>query len=296
VNTAALKGLIVPLDGLLDRPTGPSWYDYALAAARMDGGFYGLPFASQALVLAYQTDLFVAPPFSWSDLLASPGPFVFPGGDPEATFTLAQYLALGGPLTDAAGRPGLDPTILAQVLAFYGSARSSNVLPLSARQYTTATQTWGLLRGGRAASALATLSSFLAEGDPKTLSAIPLPTRDGAGTVLTRAWSWSIVGRDPSRQALAGELIAWLIDPTFLGPWTHALGLLPSTTEALSQWPDGADLAVASRLVTVARPAPPAEVLAAFGPPLQEAVVSVLSGEATPEKAALAAAQAIHSP
>ena len=48
LHTAALKGLISPLDEIVDAPQLPEWYEYAISAAYVDGTFVGVPFSSEA--------------------------------------------------------------------------------------------------------------------------------------------------------------------------------------------------------------------------------------------------------
>lgn len=296
LNAATLKGLIVPLEELMPEPAEPGWFPFAQAASNVDGGFFGLPFASDADVFAYRTSIFSTAPLSWADLVSETTTFLFPAGDPLAAFTLAQYLSLNGALADDDGRPALDPATLSDVLAFYGSANASGSLPLSARQYNHAVETWLALRENRAAAAVAPFSDFLAEHNLRNETAIPLPTKTGEGITFTQSWAWAIVTPSPERQKLAAELLSWLSAPEFLGPWTYALGFLPPTEPALELWPDASATAVAFSLIDVARPRPPEEVLATFGPPLQTAVNAVLSGGTTPDAAARAAAQAIQGP
>jgi multiple sugar transport system substrate-binding protein len=296
LNTATVKELLAPLDGLIEKPAAPEWYDHAIAASQVGGGFFGLPFASEAEVLAYRTFSYSSAPHTWSDILAGPSPFLFPAGDPDATFTLIQYLALEGPLFDESGRPSLDPATLTDVLAFYGTAHASNILALSASQYTSANETWSAFLAEKAFSVVAPLSTLLKEGEFESTSAIPLPTRIEPGTSFTETWSWAVVAQDPARQEIASRLLQWLILPEFLGPWTYSLGLLPPTASALALWPEGPESALASSLVTLALPSPSAEILATFGPPLRTATLSVLQYGATPSSAALTAAKALQNP
>ena len=296
LNSASLKGLLFPLDRLVAEPEAPEWYDHALSTTPTTGSFFGLPFASEADVLAYRTDEYLTTPLTWSDILTMPAPFIFPAGDESAAFTISQYLALDGPLYDEDGLPIPDPAILAEVLAFYDSAYTSEVIPSSVRQYVSATETWNALQVEEAASAVAPLSDFFANGGSDFIAAAPLPTRSEPGICTTKTWSWAIVTQDPARQDLAGKLITWLSQPEFLGPWTYALGMLPPTTSALDQWPTGAHSSLAYNLVTIARPQPSAEVLATFGPPFHAAIEAVLDGIATPSSAAVEAVQAIQNP
>jgi ABC-type glycerol-3-phosphate transport system substrate-binding protein len=145
------------------------------------------------------------------------------------------------------------------------------------------------MQADQASSAVAPLSFFLAETNFERFNAISLPTLASPGICLTDTWSWGIVTQDPIRQNLAAELIRWLTLPEFLGPWTHAMGLLPPTAAALELWPDGTETSLVSRLVTVARPRPSAETLATFGPPIHQAVQTVLLNATPPSSAALEA-------
>lgn len=296
LRAATVKGLIVPMDGLVADPEAPEWYEHALGTAHVDGQLFGLPFAAEAEVLAYDLTRYPRPPLSWTEILAGPSPFVFPAGDPAALFTLAEYVSLGGLTSDENGAPSLDPQALAEVLGFYGASRAAGVIPLSVRQFATDDDTWAAVRGGRAAAGTAPLSQFLGQFDTESQAALPLPTKGGAGVCFAQTWSWSIVARDPEPQAASAELIAWLEDPTFLGPWTSALGMLPPNRSALEGWPGGLQKSIVTRLVSVSRPVPPEEILVTFGPPLQAAVESMLGGGATPDAAAQTAAEAVSIP
>ena len=271
-------------------------FDFARQAVEVGGERYGQPFGSRADVLVFRVDSFSRAPRSWSDLLSSTPPFLFPAGDPEALTTLAEYLSLEAALTDERGEVRLDPLGLEEVLAFYGSAHNAGLLPLTVRQYESSLETWGAFHEGRASSAVAPLHVFLAEGRPTTEWAAPIPTRDGAGVCLALTWSWALVTQDPERKQLTNDLMAWLTDPTFLGPWTQALGLLPVDRATLDAWDDGTDKTLAEQLVEVARPMPTFGVRSAVGAPIRVAVDSVLSGQLTPNAAALAAAQALPAP
>lgn len=296
LNTAALKGLIVPLDGILTAPNDTEWFAHVQLAARIDGQFYGYPFASDALVMAYRPGAFESTPRSWSGMMASERTFLFPAGDPQALFTLVQYEAVGGGLVSDAGRPSLDPIALANLLGIYGSSRSAGVLPVDATDYQTAQATWQALLTGQVHSALAPFSSYLQERGGQLISVAPLITRDGAGVSVGRTWSWAIVAKEPERQEMAAELILWLHDPEFLGAWTEAIGLIPPTPDSLDRWGDSSDSSVTTLLANSMRARPSEESLATFGPPLQEAVLSVLQGGTTPDAAALRAAQSVQGP
>ena len=296
LHAAAVKSMIVPLETVRLAPASPEWSEHAVLASQVDGMPFGLPLASEADVLAYRADIYGSAPDDWSQLLNGPRPFVFPANDPSAGFTLGQYLALGGALTDASGRPNLAIRPLTDVLAYYDGLHDSGVLPLSSTQMTNALESWAAVRDGRAASAAAPLSAAMPLLDNQRLAAAPVPSRSVPGTTLLRPWNWSIVTRDPSQQRLASQLMDWLSQPEFLGPWTHALGLLPPTPEALRAWPEAEDAMLASSLLDSAQLVPEPDLLAILGPVLQEATLAVISGRESPQDAAAAAIEAIRSP
>ncbi|HEY46755.1 MAG: hypothetical protein AMJ88_04980 [Anaerolineae bacterium SM23_ 63] len=296
LRSAALKELLIPLDGLVAQPNAPEWYDHAISTTYDLGSFFGLPFASDAEVLVYKTDRYPEAPSSWADLLTSSATFIFPAGDPNAAFTLFQYTALDGLLYDESGMPTLDPVVLNDLFTFYHSAHVSGVLPTSIFQYHSPADTWDSLKSDQVSSAVAPLSSFLADGNPETYAAVPLPSRTQPGISPAENWSWAIVTPDAVRQSLAVELITWLTEPEFLGPWTYALGMLPPTTSSLALWPEGSEAALVSSLVTVAQSKPTAEQLATFGPTLHTAIEAFILGGVTPIEAARNALAELQSP
>ncbi len=296
LNQAAGDGLILPLDDLLTTPSAPTWYDFSLDASMVNGGRYGMPFAADCDVLSYSLAAYPAAPRAWDDLLNGPAHFLFPAADPQAVFTINLYLAAGGAITNTAGVPMLEAEPLAEVFSFYELLLTADVVPLISRQYTTAAETWAQQSGGKAVAALAPLSTFFNTYIPSLHSAAPLPAPDTAGTIFAETWSWAIVPHDPAHQALAAELLQWLSDPEFLGPWTNALNLLPPNAPTLATWPDGPKASIASRLVTSAQNRPGDEILDVLGPPIQEAVQQIFLEGATPEEAAAAVIDALPVP
>ena len=296
LEDAVSKDLIVGLDGVLPVPEAPDWYEFSLPAARVSGNYVGLPIASEVDILAYRSDLYTSPPRSWDDLLGEPRSFLFPAGDPLATFTLAQYLSLDGYLLNSDEDPALNPAVLSEVLTFYNAALAAQILPYSVRQITTAEQSWSVLQDNGAASAVTPLNFYMLERDPEKFSAVPLPTQGGAGVGLASTWSWAIVTQDVERIPIIAELLAWLSAPDFLGLWTHSLGMLPPTSTSLAAWPEGDDAALASSLVTVTQSMPPSSLRLTVGPVLYDAVEAVIGGGEAPTTAAQAAAEALANP
>lgn len=295
LQQAASFELIQPIDVPFNELVEGDWYPFAAQAAQIQNENFGLPFASDSSLFGYRTGLYPSPPESWADLLESTSSFLFAAGDPQAEFTIAQYLALGGEFTDTDGNPVFDPATLSEVLSFYNASEFAGRLPLYALQYSSAEETWKALQEKRSASAESPLNSFLAQADRETETAGPIPTRDGAGIALTETWSLAVASDDPLRMQAVNALLKWLLDPEFLGPWTHALGMIPASPEALEAWPE-ADAGIIRSMVSIAIPIPSDDVIALFGPTIQRAVEDVLGGTATPEEAALEALRTLTEP
>jgi ABC-type glycerol-3-phosphate transport system substrate-binding protein len=295
LNTAALKGIVIPLKGIYAAPSLPDWYQHAVDSVYIGENFFGIPFASDTDVFAYRQKAFETSPLGWADLLSGTETFLFPGGDKEASFTLAQYLSLDGTIRNEDGNPDLEKDIVREILEFYSTAAENGLLPLSTLQYRTSDGTWDFLRQFVVSSAVIPLRVYLQQAPGETFNAQPLPTSDGDGIVLTRSYSWSIVVGSDEHHPIVNELLSWLMRPEFLGPWANALGMLPTTSEALSHWPSEGSAALVNQLVRVAIPSPNAEIFATLGPPLQNALEEVLFTRSTPNAAALSAVQQVRN-
>lgn len=296
LNTAIVKSLVMPMGDIAPAPSPPDWLPFAIQVSDEDQSYYGLPFASDALAFAYRTDRFETPPLSLQSLLDASHLFMLPLGDPQASVTLALYQAMQGPLVGDDGQPSLDPTTLARVLAFYASADRTGYLPPSAPQVTTSADSWQALRDRRVDAAVVSLQTYLLADNRDNLAVIPLPTQGGQGIAYAYPWSWVVATTDSDQQQLVKELLAFLSQPSFLGAWTEALGMMPPTTSALNAWTSEADRTAVDQLASVAVVAPGAEQAATFGPPLLSAVQTVLVGGGTPDSAALKAAGAVQNP
>lgn len=293
--TAATAGLVTPLDDFFPAETLEDYYPFAREMSQAEGLFVGLPFAADARVVAYNTQLYATPPLTWSAVLT--GPFVLPGGEPAAITVLNEYLALGGSLADSTGRLALDSQVLANTLTLFQEAQSDGIIPLSTLAYTEPAATWQVFRERRAALAATSMQWYLVEWDRASTAAITLiPVQEGASFALADGWVWALVNTAPEQQARAAELVAWLTAPAQLGKWTQAARVLPPRSSAFALWSSTQTAAYVGEVLAHTQLQPSAAVLARVGPPLRQALDDVLSGRATPFAAANIAAQAVEQP
>jgi len=269
LETAALKGLLHPLDGLSTTLDGSNWYEYARQLGRIQNTGYGLPFAGDALVLVYRSE--VERINSWNDILASENPLVFAVGDPKALVGLALYVSAGGELLNAQGQPTLDQDVLTRVLTTIADGTLAGVFSPLLDNVVSNEQVLQAYLGDRANMAIIWASSFRA---PEGQFTLPLPGLDETSGSFATGWVWALAGSNSENQQLAVELADYLVADDFLGRWTSATGYLPTRPNSVI-----AAGATINAIVESMQPIPSNEVLSVLGPLMQDALIRVLNGE-----------------
>lgn len=296
LESAALQGLLHPLDGLTTLLDDPDWFPYAQQMAHIQNTSFGLPFAGDALVLVgYQDPL----PTDWENL--DDETFIFPAGSPQVQLSLALYISAGGALIDDQGNPVLNKSVMAEVLSFYSQAVENGNLSSGVVDYQNDAASWQAFKEQRASLAVTWISQYFDEtSNTLSLGLLPglertseIPAEDALSTPITlaRGYSWALAGSNPANQALAIELAEFLSDSEYLAEWTEAAGVLPTRPTALSSWQDTRLRATLTLMAESAQLAPDNDLTVAIGPIIQSAVEAVLSGEKTPEEAAQEASE-----
>jgi len=298
LESAALKGLLYPYDGLSSLVDDPSWFEYARQLARLEASIYGMPFAGDAMAMTYHPSRIGNPPNSLEAAISLGEVLLFPAADPQALFTLCMYLATGESLQDAEGRPSLDKDTLTNILEIYQHASQVGVMPYWITQYSNDEQVWEAFMGEQFPMAVTWASTYMEHKLNATadLSLAPLPTPDGIPFTLATGWSWALAGQDPERRALSVQLAEFLVEKEFLASWTYAAGYLPPRVDALRGW-HGADLRqMVEQISYSAQLMSPADLIASIGPAMEQAVVDVLKAQSDPQSAAQTAIDQINKP
>jgi multiple sugar transport system substrate-binding protein len=295
LRSAGLKGLVRPLNGLTNAMDDTDWYEFARKLAHIQDNIYGLPFAGDALVQVYRPSKVASPPGDWTTALQLDSSLAFAAGDPAALFTLMQYQAAEGAITDNQGRAFLDADRLAEVLTFYQEAEKSGLMPYWLTQLQSDEQAWQAFQEGKADLAGVWASDYL-NALPEDSAMAGLPTRGGELSSLATGWLWALASNDPARHDLAIELAEFLTESSFLAQWTQAAGYLPTRPSVLEGWKDGEIKTVLSLIASAAIPPPPVDLLSSLGPALQNAALQVLKGLSDPEAAAQEAARSLVTP
>jgi ABC-type glycerol-3-phosphate transport system substrate-binding protein len=295
LETAALKGLLHPYDGLTNVLDASDWYEYAHQLALLENSAFGLPFAGDALLLVYRPSVIGEPPHDWQELLKTGGPLAFPAADPQAIFPLTLYQTAGGPTQDTQNRPMLDLAILTQVLTFTLNAGQSGVIPNWLTLYETYDQTWEIYGQQKTSMAVAWASRYLSAPADDSTAAL-LPTPGGTPFTLANGWVWALASPRLEQQKLAVKLAEFLVDGSFLEEWCKAAGYLPPRSSALAGWSDTSQRSLVSQIAISAQLYPPADVLSSLGSPLAEAVLRVVKLQTDPATAAQDAVNSLNRP
>ncbi|MBN1978760.1 MAG: extracellular solute-binding protein [Anaerolineae bacterium] len=307
--TMATSNYIQPLDALLPTSQAADRFPFAVEMGTVksqegDGTVtVGFVIGADMQHLIYRKTPSSSPPISWTQVITPPVSFIFPAGGRDLQVndtTLIQYMAAGGKVTDPEGNPFLDERTLLKVLTFYDDCVSTGAIsPTVVLNITSAELSWERFDAGEGDMAVVQASLYwrevLASATDEPYIAASVPTRDGFPfTIAREAWAIAMVTDDPDRQALAMTLFAWLTAPDNTAEWTQAVGYLPGTRSALRMWDiSEAQQAALRDLLDAAVPAPSQDVMAKVGPAMQVAVENVLTGEASPQEAARAAAQSL---
>jgi ABC-type glycerol-3-phosphate transport system substrate-binding protein len=303
LGAAVQAGLIQPLDGLVPEDLVADVYPFAREAATFNGQLYGLQFQADLDHLVYNTGKMTSPPRSWSNVLSGPGPYLFPAGGKASLVNdafLVQYLAV----RDQSGATGpdspfLDADNLARVLQFYHDARSSGIVPAKVVSYHTADDVWNDYAVGQAALAQVNAHRYLlamrqsppAGGDLRerlSSSAVAaIPAVNGPAAPIGRGWVLALVTSDPARQVAAVDWMVQLMNPATNAEWNEAADYLPTRAAAMAEWrPEESYSRFIQQQLQAARPRPLLADYTRVAAALQEAVVAVLNGAATPQEAA----------
>lgn len=295
LETAALKGLLHPFDGLTPAMDDSDWYDYARQLGRLQNSTFGLPFAGDAMMLVYYTSQVPKAPADWGSVLGLNTPLAFAAADPQSLFTLAQYQAEGGAVRDDQGRPYLDPAALEKVLRFYLDASKNGVMPTWLTQLQNDDQVWDAFKQRRASMAIAWNSLYFNQVITNT-NAAPLPTENGKAFTLATGWVWALASSQPDRLEMGAQLAEFLTDTTFLAAWTQAAGYLPPRPSSLDAWTNKDQQLMVRQIVLSASQYPSADIITSLGPPIQQATIQVLKQQTDPQTAAQQAAASLVYP
>ncbi len=284
-------GLIVALDDALPPELLIDLYPFAVAACTVEGQLVGAQFQANIQHAVYNTSKIAVPPLTWDEVFASGATYVFPMAGQDGLVNeafLLQYLSTGAVLLGEDDNPALDPVALADVLTFYQQGIASGVILTDALSYQKIEDAWPkYLQAGVVISNLS--SNLYLSGrsllEPVSL-ATSIPTRDGTAVALSRGYAWAVAARDANRQALAFQLLEWLMYTPYLVASNQASGHLPTRRSAFEQMQRDAYTRFMYAQLESTYPYPTSELHLRIYRAMQTAIDDVLHKNVSPEEAA----------
>ena len=285
LETAALKGLVFPMDGMTEIPDDTDWYGFTRDMALIQGSTFGLPFAADAMTLVYRPETITEFPQTWSALFEEDLVLAFPAEHDQALFPMTMYLAEGGALQDSQRRPQLELSPLTEVLRLFEQGVQAETFPEWLNQYQTAGQVWTAFKEGQVDLAVIWASYYLQELPPDAMIAPLLPGSQQLISLGTGI-SWALATPEEHRQQLAVELAEFLVQADFLADWTREAGYLPPRPSSLEGWSNQKIRTTLSQIEVTTLLRPPNEVILTLGPFLRDGSRQVLQGLVDPAQAA----------
>lgn len=273
--------LIYPLEGKISSAVVGDLYDPALQLGQVDGVLYGVPYMVEVQHTAYRPSQELINSWSFADVLAKEISFVFPAGQTDGVNTvfLAQYIDAGGTLP---GDGSVNEQALLDVLSFYERALAAGIVNPSVVNYTTPASYTDLLLSGGADAGVVSSTTYL-QVLQADLAFAPIPTVSGSLISELDGWIWVLTTSSTDRQVLAAQFLNWMLNANRQGQFSEALRMLPSQRTALQQWESTPYATFARDLLNrsiLPLPSSDAAVRA-----MQNALIAVLTGQSTAEKA-----------
>ncbi len=296
--SAARAGVVIPLGDLASPLLTKDLLPAALRAGTVDGQLVGIPFEMDVEHFFYNTYKVASTPISWTDVVSSNTTYVFPAKGRNGLVNdafLIQYLALGGRLHDDEGHLLLDEQPLRAALGYYQQGEQMGVVPSSVLEVSTPDDVWQAYVSAQVGMTHVNSHRFLIDRNVlHSTQFADIPTRDGIPLAIGRGRVLAIVAHDPDRQAMAMRLIEWLMMPDSNATWCQTTAHLPTRYAAFDLLANNDPYWLfLEHQMEIAVPPPAFPGYDQVGRVLQQAVVEVMTGEATPEAAAAAAVAAV---
>lgn len=296
--TAVNEGLVYPLAPLLPTELFDDLYPVAQTLGQVNATYYGYPYALNGLThLAYDRNAITTTlPSSWSALIETGGVMVLPANSKVGGDLLLQfYMAQGGALADDANQPLLEVNALTNALRLLDSSRQGELLLPQSNALSSMEEAWLVYQTSKANITVVTSNFFMkarAQGNNDGFASIP--GLAGPLRPQVTGWVWAISTADPTRQALAAELLTWLVNVPNQGAWSEQSLRLPSRQAAFSAWETSGEPYTLFLQQELARAEPYPLLTSILSDALRTAVVAITSPAiSTPDVIAEQAAQSI---
>ncbi len=278
METAVLKGLILPWDGLIGTDFTQQLYPYASDLGSIQKMTYGLVFAGDALVMIYRPLQVGYAPESWNEYTSRGYPVIFPAGDPQALVATQMLLSLDTGEAASDGKTVVNQEDLKKSYLAINQGVTNQVFPYWLADYDTFDKGYQAFLDIKANYAVVWASSVI-NHLPENTELAPLPGVNAGSFTLANGWMWVLPNASEEKRQLIVALAEYLTDPQFLAQWTEAADVLPASKNILTQWQNQTGISVLDEIATSARIIPSNEYLSSISPILQEGVLGMVRGQ-----------------
>lgn len=281
METAALKGLIFPLDELSSTIDETDWYDYSKNLALIQGSTFGIPFAGNAVVLVYRPSKIGAAPQGWNDILSRGQPLALPAADPNSLVTFTLYQSAGGTILNSQNQPSFQEDALQEAFNLYAEGGKQGAFPAWLSQYTTDQEVWQAYQNQTTPWVITWSSNYFSEL-PVDSTVLPLPAMGEQSYTTASGWLWTLSDPLPERRELSAQLAEYLTDSDFLSNWTPVSGYLPTRPSTLLQWSDQDVRSLLGQIILSSNIIPDQKIYSNFGPILKDSVLQIIEKQGDP--------------
>lgn len=289
MEVAALKGLLIPFDGVTDLLSANDWLPSIKQLAIIQGSIFGLPVVSDALVYFVEKDEI----HQQNTFLVSK-PLLGYLNDPSAAILMGLYLSAGGKLLDQDGRATLENLPLALALKEIEKGRRSGAFPPWIMDVKSQGDVFKYYQADRGQRMLAWYGDIPASARD-VLAVEAIPGIDGRSASLADGWFWTMAQPKPENRQITVELIETLTDEIFLAEVARASGLIP--VRLSPSVVEDARLNQIAEITGDCQPIPDGLFLVTISPTMQEAVQNLFVNPAlSVEEIARKAEEKIQAP
>jgi len=275
MESATLKGLLLPLDGKVSRKNQKDWLPYVQKLGMIQNIEYGVPFAGDALVMVYRPQQSPYPPSTWQELTSQTLPVFFPAADPNAVVVTTLYQTVGGNFSPVSDAPILDEAMTQKTFSLINNGMQSGAFPIWLSGYTTFADSWQAFLEQHSGYAFAWASQFFADSESDD-ALIPLPAI--SSTQITRAdgWVWCVPEMNTQSQEIAISLSDFLSDPDFVNQLDQLAGYLPVYTSGLDLIEDPDLKNNVTILTSTAQIVPTSSTINLINPVFENATIQII--------------------
>lgn len=278
---AARAGLLMPIDTEIDSAAQSQTFPFANEMTFVKGTRYGLPFAGDALCMAYKPLEVAYPPTRWQELVnVNIKVFAFPASDSQGLLQTLLYMSLGGVFGGDETTVALNEPALQESLQLLSEGATGNAFPTWLTDYSTYDQSWEALLNSNSTYAMVWTSQYLADR-PDNVTISPLPAWEDANYTLADGWVLTFPQTSAEQLAHFELLAGYLLESEFQGRWSEAAGLLPATEEALNRWKNQEVSGILLEIGRSAHALPSNLVTSKIAPLFQQATIEMIRKQTT---------------